>query len=121
MRYSRQREALANLLHSVDTHPDAEEIYTVLRKEFPNISLGTVYRNLRQLVELGDILEIHCGEYSRFDGEVKEHHHMYCKSCGRLYDVPKDRVNLTVGDIDGFDIRDCTLLINGICKDCVKD
>lgn len=121
MRYSRQREALVDLLHSVDTHPDAEEIYTVLRKEFPNISLGTVYRNLRQLVNLGTIIEIRCGEHSRFDGDVKEHHHMHCESCGKLFDVPKDRVDLKVSDIDGFNIRDCTLVINGICKDCVKD
>lgn len=120
MRYSRQREALVNMLHSVDTHPDAEEIYTILRKEFPNISLGTVYRNLRQLVEMGDVVEIQCGEYSRFDGDISNHHHMYCSSCKRLYDVPKNRVNLSVDYIDGFSIKDCTLIINGICKDCVK-
>ena len=58
MKYSKQREALLTLLRSTRSHPSADWLYENLRKEFPNISLGTVYRNLAQLAENGDILKI---------------------------------------------------------------
>lgn len=57
MKYSKQREALLTLLRSTRSHPSADWLYENLRKEFPNISLGTVYRNLAQLAENGDILK----------------------------------------------------------------
>ena len=88
MRYSRQREALLTLLRSTKTHPDAEWLYTGLRKEYPNISLGTVYRNLRQLTEVGEILELCYGSTSHFDGDISPHYHMICSCCRKIYDIP---------------------------------
>ena len=70
MRYSRQREALLQLLRSTTSHPDAEWLYEGLRKENPRISLGTVYRNLRQLADAGEIIEIASGTVSHFDGDI---------------------------------------------------
>lgn len=121
MRYSKQREALLQLLRSTTSHPDAEWLYTSLRKEHPNISLGTVYRNLRQLAEIGDILELNDGMISHFDGDISPHYHMKCNSCGGIYDVHKDNVSITVKTMDSFRIDGFSLMLNGICKSCQKE
>ncbi len=120
MRYSRQREALCELLHSVTTHPDAEWLYAKLKEEYPNISLGTVYRNLRQLVESGNVLEISCGDSSHFDANAKEHYHMHCINCGRLIDAPMEKISLNIDEAINFEIIGCTLIINGICQACAE-
>ena len=89
MRYSRQREALIELLRSTKTHPDAEWLYEGLRKENPHISLGTVYRNLRQLTDAGEILELNYGSISHYDGDISPHYHMQCDNCKSIVDIPK--------------------------------
>lgn len=118
MRYSRQREALLQLLHSTTTHPDAECLYSDLRKEYPNISLGTVYRNLRQLIEAGEILEINDGTVSHFDADISPHYHMKCSCCQGIYDISKDNVSVAVKTEDGFTINGFSLMLNGICRNC---
>ena len=90
MRYSRQREALIELLRSTKSHPDAEWLYTGLRKEYPNISLGTVYRNLRLLADAGEIIELTYGTVSHFDGDISPHYHMKCICCNGIYDIPQE-------------------------------
>ena len=120
MRYSKQREALIQLLRSTTSHPDAEWLYTGLRKEFPNISLGTVYRNLRQLSDSGEILELSDGATSHFDGDISPHYHMKCTCCRGIFDIPKDAVSLTVKTEDGFRIDGISLMLNGICRNCQK-
>lgn len=120
MRYSRQREALLQLLRSTKSHPDAEWLYTGLRKEYPNISLGTVYRNLRQLTEVGDILELNYGSTSHYDGDISPHYHMKCLCCNKIYDIQKQNVSITVKTEDGFQIDGISLMLNGICRNCQK-
>lgn len=121
MRYSRQREALLQLLRSTKTHPDAEWLYTGLRKEYPNISLGTVYRNLRQLTECGDVLELCYAGASHFDGDISPHHHMRCSCCNRIFDVPIENVSVSIKSENGFEIRDVSLTLTGVCRDCQKE
>ena len=83
-----QRAAILEELRSVTCHPTADELYTMLRKKMPQISLGTVYRNLEQLSELGIIQKISTsGTQKRFDGNVEFHHHMRCRECGRVVDM----------------------------------
>ena len=118
MRYSRQREALLTLLRSTKTHPDAEWLYTGLRKEYPNISLGTVYRNLRQLTEVGEILELSHGSTSHFDGDISPHYHMICSCCRKIYDIPMENVSVSVKSENGFEVESFSLTLNGICRDC---
>lgn len=118
MRYSRQREALLTLLRSTKTHPDAEWLYTGLRKEYPNISLGTVYRNLRQLTEVGEILELCYGSTSHFDGDISPHYHMICSCCRKIYDIPVENVSVSVKSENGFEVENFSLALNGICRDC---
>ncbi len=118
MRYSRQRQALLQLLRSTTSHPDAEWLYTGLRKEYPNISLGTVYRNLRQLTEVGEIIELNDGIVSHFDGDISPHYHMKCNYCHGIYDIHKDNVSITVKSEHNFLIDGFTLMLSGTCHNC---
>ena len=74
-KYSRQREAIKEFLAGRTDHPTADTVYTCLREQYPNISLGTVYRNLTLLTEMGEIMKITTGEGAdRFDANVQRHH-----------------------------------------------
>lgn len=118
MRYSRQREALVELLKSTTSHPDAEWLYTNLKKKYPNISLGTVYRNLRTLAQNGEILELPADGISHFDGDISEHYHFHCSKCGRIYDLPRGSVKAPEITACGFEISGFELMFRGICVNC---
>lgn len=85
---SRQREAILSELCGRTDHPTAEELYLSLKEEMPNLSLGTVYRNLSLLSEEGTIRKLSCGGADHFDGNTAQHYHFLCNRCGRLYDLP---------------------------------
>ena len=87
LKYSRQRECIKNYLQDREDHPTADMIYTSIRRDFPNISLGTVYRNLSLLVELGEIRKITTDGADRFDAKLIPHSHFICKDCGSVLDV----------------------------------
>ncbi len=118
MRYSKQREAIIKLLSSTTSHPDAEWLYVRLREEYPNISLGTVYRNLRQLSQSGEILEIHSKGISHFDATTDEHYHMYCNKCGGIFDIDREKVNVRVSESEDYSVSGFSLLLKGLCSDC---
>ena len=118
MRYSRQREALIELLKSTTSHPDAEWLYLNLKKEYPNISLGTVYRNLRMLAENGEILELPADGISHFDGDISEHYHFHCSACGRIFDLPRGSVKAPEIEDCGFEVLGFELMFRGICAEC---
>ena len=87
-RMTKQRQIILEVLRSTTTHPTADWIYDSVRHAVPRISLGTVYRNLRVLKEMGDIQELNYGStYSRFDGTAEPHYHFVCKNCGSVLDV----------------------------------
>ncbi len=118
--FSRQREAILKVLRSTDTHPTANWIYNEVRKEIPNISLGTVYRNLSQLSENGDILSINIGDgVERFDGDIKPHIHLCCTRCNTVIDVPvkNDILADKIGHSD-FIVEKSICAAYGICKNC---
>jgi len=117
-----QKETIIEYLRSVDTHPSADEIYTEVRKEIPNISLGTVYRNLKKLSELGEILRI-SGEDGgdRFDGNPIPHYHFSCMECSRVTDIRVpylEDLDDRIGGITGNEIHSHTVMFRGICKAC---
>lgn len=86
--FSRKRQAIYELLLSTDVHPSADWIYNSLKPAYPDLSLGTVYRNLRQLEENGAVKSVAVVEGSeRYDARVTPHSHFICKSCGRVIDV----------------------------------
>ncbi len=123
IKHSRQREAIRqNLMHRYD-HPTAETVYMDIKEEFPNISLGTVYRNLSLLSDLGEIQKIPTGAGpDRFDGNPKPHCHFQCRTCGSVMDIPfEHQEELTSraaknfpGVIEGNRIQDYVL-----CPNCI--
>ena len=85
--YSKQREAILNELQNRCDHPTATQVYEGVKKVIPNISLGTVYRNLASLVESGEILSVAVGDgKEHFDGDKSFHLHLHCKCCGAIID-----------------------------------
>lgn len=87
-RMTKQKKTILEILRSTTSHPTADWIYAQARKVLPDISLGTVYRNLNVLKEDGEIMELNYGStYSRYDGNPQNHYHFVCLSCGRVSDV----------------------------------
>ena len=121
-RKTKQKETIISVLRGTNSHPTADWIYNEVRKEIPNISLGTVYRNLRQLCEKGEILELDlCNSVSRFDGRKDNHYHFRCDNCQRIFDVdePVDgKIDKRVARISGFKISSHRLEFRGLCNDC---
>jgi Fur family ferric uptake transcriptional regulator len=88
MRLTRQRKAMIDTLAEMDTHPTADEFFTVIRKRLPSISLGSVYRNLEVLADAGHILKLDVGgSAKRFDGRTAPHAHVRCPDCGGVRDL----------------------------------
>ncbi len=122
MRYSRQREAIASYLAGTKSHPTAEEIYRQVKEELPDISLATVYRNLKQLEELRMVRKLDTGEgEARFDADLSDHSHFLCEKCGRVYDLFDELVSPEIiaqklGN--GFSVGRKTVYAYGICNSC---
>lgn len=90
-RMTRQRSIILEELRGVNSHPSADEIYEMVRRRLPRISLGTVYRNLEILCELGEIQKIEAGgTLKRFDGNPETHYHIRCIGCDHVVDAPVD-------------------------------
>jgi Fur family ferric uptake transcriptional regulator len=122
LRMTRQRKVILEELRKVNTHPSADELYEMVRKRLPRISLGTVYRNLEILSESGNIQKLEPGcSLKRFDGNPSEHCHIRCVSCDRVVDAPMipdleidlERVNST-----DFKIIGHRLEFLGLCPQC---
>lgn len=123
LKYSRQRESIKTCLMNRTDHPTADALYLSIREEFPNISLGTVYRNLNLLVELGEIIKFTCGDGSEhFDYTTAQHYHFVCKSCGKIIDLPVSMVRETddffTEEIPGR-VDNHALFFYGECEDCL--
>lgn len=124
IKYSKQREAIKTYLQHTSSHPTAAKVYEDLRVEYPNISLGTVYRNLNLLVEQGEIMKISCDDGSdHYDGNPAPHYHFVCRNCGQVtdLDIPSlDHINILAssnfeGTIDGH-----VTYFYGLCKNCLE-
>ncbi len=124
-KYSRQREAILHFLKSRKDHPTAEVIYQNLRLEHPNLSLGTVYRNLTKLSNDGTILKISAGDTSdHFDGDTSPHGHFFCKYCQRITDLTiRTFTPDSVMDENNFQgkIESSQILFYGQCEECSKN
>ena len=93
-KYSRQREAIKEYLSRTEEHPTADTIYMDIREIYPNISLGTVYRNLKLLVDRGEIIRIiGMDESDRYDGNTHNHYHFLCNECKRVLDIEMEAID----------------------------
>ena len=123
LKYSRQRESIKNFLMQRCDHPTAETVYLGIKEEFPNISLGTVYRNLSLLADLGEILKISTGDGpDRFDGNTDSHYHFFCKECGHVLDLDMDsieHINVIASHNFGGQITGSITHFFGKCPDCM--
>ena len=124
-RKSKQREAILRVLKRTTSHVTADWVYEQVRKEIPNISLGTVYRNLKSLKQEGKILELDlAGTISRFEANTRNHYHFRCEQCGRIYDVDEPvnkESDERVVRKTGFKVSYHRLEFRGLCKDCQSE
>lgn len=121
---TRQRQIILEELRKVDTHPSADEVYETVRKRLPRISLGTVYRNLEILSELGEIQKLELGgDLKRFDRNYNKHYHIRCMNCGRVDDAPIAPLNQVEDELYGatvYTIIGHRLEFEGLCPQCSK-
>lgn len=124
LKYSRQRESIKEFLRTQTTHPTADTVYENMKQIYPNISLGTVYRNLALLTDLGEIQKLSSfGGADRYDGRITPHCHFMCTRCGCVIDLDlEDSEQLLQtaethfkGKITGYSAR-----FFGLCEDCVN-
>ncbi|MCH8011420.1 MAG: transcriptional repressor [Candidatus Marinimicrobia bacterium] len=123
MRYSKQRKEILEIIKTTNSHPTADWIYERVRTQIPNISLGTVYRNLRQLVDNDLIHARTVNGMVHYDGNLGDHQHFYCTDCGILYDLDlslEDFVSEITENL-GHVIHECDLQFNGICNSCQQE
>lgn len=123
-RYSKQREIILNILKNTTCHPTASYIYDEARKTIPNISLGTVYRNLAELDKSGEIITLKVsGDSDHFDGYATSHPHLYCKSCEKIIDLELPFTEKFVDESSkksGIRIDSHNILFFGKCADCMN-
>jgi Fur family transcriptional regulator, peroxide stress response regulator len=121
---SKQRERILALLRSTDTHPTANWLFGRLKKEFPNLSMGTIYRNIGILVDQGLIGRIAFGStFDRLDANVTEHYHFICERCDAVIDLrlPIERaLDKQVPASEGYKVHRHAVEFYGLCPKCAK-
>lgn len=125
LKYSRQRESIKEFLATRKDHPTADAVYMNVRQSYPNISLGTVYRNLTLLADIGEIARIRVGDgVDHFDADISPHYHFICTKCGSVIDLEMDDID-SITEIAGvnFDgkIQGHITYFYGLCGHCCKD
>ncbi|MCX5873788.1 MAG: transcriptional repressor [Deltaproteobacteria bacterium] len=123
-RTTKQRQIIVEELQNLRYHPTADQLYEIVRKRLPGISLSTVYRNLEILSAEGVIMKMDmAGTQKRFDGTVESHYHIRCVECGRLDDIDM----LLACNLDEIARNYCdyssvthNLEFSGVCPDCLK-
>lgn len=125
MNHSRQRDMIMEFLKSTKSHPTADEVYRNVKQKEPDISLGTVYRNLNLLADNNMILRLHMNDgIDHFDADISEHHHLYCRECKRVYDLEMKlpiSLNKLVKTADSNcddSVDGCVIFFHGTCAKC---
>ena len=120
----RKRNAILGYLRQTKTHPSAEMVYNHLKPEIPDLSLGTVYRNLAMFKDKGEIISLGTvNGVERFDGNTSPHVHFICNGCSDVADLPQiavpEALNHEVSSQTGGQISTCQLTFIGQCKNCI--
>lgn len=122
LRNSAVRNDIYTYLCGTKEHPSAEMIYNDLKGDNPNLSLGTVYRNLKQLEEIGKIIRVtNVNNHERYDANCEDHVHFVCERCGRVIDImdaDMEAVKLACNLTAGVKIKRMQLVIEGTCEFC---
>ena len=121
-RHTIQRSLVLEAVNRLHCHATADEVYEAISKEHPTISKATIYRNLNVLSELGEIRRLEIpGSADRYDHISRDHCHVKCKVCGRVFDVDMDFVDgleRGIRDTHGFDFTGYDILFHGVCPEC---
>jgi Fe2+ or Zn2+ uptake regulation protein len=122
-RFTEQRAAVYRFLSSTTTHPNADEVFQVVRAEVPGISLATVYKSLETLVSCGLATKLSYSDGSaRYDARTDPHHHARCVSCGKVMDVPghfpDGQLDALSTKLQGFSVTGYRLELTGLCSRC---
>jgi len=116
-----QRQLVYNGVKELNIHATAEQVYEYVIATHPTISKATVYRNLSQMTESGELLNIgnHYGS-THYDHNCHEHHHFICEDCRRVFDVEGDFSKMLdrMSGINGFEIKNINLSLSGLCEGC---
>lgn len=118
LRNTAQRKEILYILKNTKIHPTAEWIYEEVQKIRPDISLGTVYRNLKVLRDQGKILELHDGAKARYDGIIEPHAHFICEKCGDITDLSISGSLPKWVSLENFRINSFLILLHGQCPEC---
>lgn len=122
VRITPQRHAILTFLMESMGHPTADEIYRSLEPRFPNMSVATVYNNLKMFIEAGMVRELTYGDNSsRFDADVSNHYHVICEQCGKIKDFTYpslEEVERKAEEMTGFRVRGHRMELYGLCSDC---
>ena len=124
-RYSKKREAILDAMRMTKSHPTAEWLYQQLKPEHPDLSLGTVYRNLTLFREQGVIRSVGVVDgHERFDANTENHTHFVCTNCHAVIDIPDvgagEQVEQQVCQQYGFRTDHYDLTVFGTCDQCIK-
>lgn len=124
-RFSKKRQGIIDCIKNTREHPSAEWIYEKLKPLYPDLSLGTVYRNLGELVDKGIIKSVGTVQNKeRFDGDVSPHSHVVCSRCGKITDVLNidlpDDIKTKAAKLTDYNIESSSLTFYGLCADCKK-
>lgn len=122
VRITPQRHAVLEYLMQSMKHPTADEIYKALEDKFPNMSVATVYNNLRVFLDIGLVRELTYGDSSsRFDCNTSDHYHIICDECGKIVDFhypSLNEVEQLAEQVTGFDVTNHRMEVYGTCEDC---
>ncbi|WP_312701993.1 transcriptional repressor [Sedimentibacter sp.] len=123
LRNTKQRQTVLNAVLGRKDHPTADRLYLDLRAENPNLSRGTVYRNLNILAEGKEIKQLKTSGADRFDWRLEPHDHIMCTNCGALFDSPlpyKEELDNLIEEYTGFKINLHRTVFEGLCPDCIR-
>lgn len=122
IRQTDARRVILEEMMTLTSHPTADEVYEIVRKRIPKVSLGTIYRNLEMLSEKGLIQKLEIGgTQRRFDGNTGNHYHLRCIECGRIIDFttsPLKEIEQILSKLDDYEILGHRLELIGICSVC---
>ena len=117
-----QRQCIFQVLQDNVDHPSAESVYEAARTQVATISLKTVYQTLNELAEMGEIAALDLGTgTARFDPNVERaHHHLVCRSCGKVrdLDVTFDGLSVPAGEVQGYEVNSAEVVFRGLCGEC---
>lgn len=124
--FSRKRQAILEAICNTKNHPTAEWVYQAVKPQYPDLSLGTVYRNLSRFKEEGKIISIGVvNGQERFDGNTRPHNHFVCTQCGRVIDLEErylpSETHQMLSSKYGVQVESHELIFHGVCRECLEN